>query len=189
MEHVFPEIDYSLLFSALNYYKKQGFIELSVPWVVPRETCEQTMPTGIVLTEKLDLWIGTLVGSAEQSFFQLAKEGKLKQDLSYVALTPCFRYDNYDELHFPYFMKIELFRLGKEDFSFEFMESAMYLFKYVGLDSFVETTNIGHDLVSKTGIELGSYGHRTVDDLSWTYGTGLAEPRFTTAYNMERAKC
>lgn len=186
MEHAYPEIDYSLLFSALNYYKRDGFVEISVPWTADRETCEVTMPVGVELTRELDLYLGTLVGSAEQSFLQLAKEGKLKQDLSYVALTPCFRYDDYDELHFPYFMKIELFRLGKEDFSFEFMESAMYLFKYVGLDSFVEMTNIGHDLVTKSGIELGSYGHRTVGDLSWTYGTGLAEPRFTTAKRKEQ---
>ena len=31
------------------------------------------------------------------------------------------------------------------------------------------------------GVEIGSYGFRTHEDLFWTYGTAMAEPRFSTA--------
>jgi hypothetical protein len=46
------------------------------------------------------------------------------------------------------------------------------------------TDNNSADIVSRShSIELGSYGKRSyVDDeydMSWSYGTGIAEPRFT----------
>jgi hypothetical protein len=39
------------------------------------------------------------------------------------------------------------------------------------------------DIVTPDGIELGSYGIRTVGNVSFAYGTGLAEPRFSYAIN------
>jgi hypothetical protein len=40
-------------------------------------------------------------------------------------------------------------------------------------------TDIGWDL-TLGGEEIGSYGYRTFEGHQWVYGTGLAEPRFTT---------
>jgi hypothetical protein len=42
------------------------------------------------------------------------------------------------------------------------------------------TTEDGLD-VEIGGIEVGSYGTRLHEGFSWNYGTGLAEPRFSSA--------
>jgi hypothetical protein len=44
----------------------------------------------------------------------------------------------------------------------------------------------GYDL-EIGGIEVGSYAARTADGMSWTCGTGLAEPRFSTAIENKSA--
>jgi hypothetical protein len=41
-----------------------------------------------------------------------------------------------------------------------------------------EKTEIGEDLTID-GIEIGSYGIRAYNAITWVYGTGLAEPRFS----------
>lgn len=42
----------------------------------------------------------------------------------------------------------------------------------------IQKTEIGADLTIN-GIEIGSYGVRTYNHITWVYGTGLAEPRFS----------
>lgn len=42
----------------------------------------------------------------------------------------------------------------------------------------IERTNEGADLTIN-GVEIGSYGIRTYNAITWVYGTGLAEPRFS----------
>lgn len=182
MEHVFPEINYHILSRALSFYKSQGFMECALPWVVSRETCVDTFSN---TTDRFDIYLGTLVGSAEQSFLELAKAGKLEKYVPYVGLTPAFRHDNYDSLHYPYFMKVELFRLG-EDITTDFCDAASDCFNLLGLKSEVVPTDIGFDLEAN-GIELGSYGYRQLGSLSWTYGTGLAEPRFSYVKGLKNA--
>lgn len=46
----------------------------------------------------------------------------------------------------------------------------------------IERTVEGADLTID-GIEIGSYGIRTYNTITWIYGTGLAEPRFSKANN------
>ena len=42
----------------------------------------------------------------------------------------------------------------------------------------IDTSNLSFDITYKD-VELGSYGIRKCDFLTWIYGTGLAEPRLT----------
>jgi len=50
-----------------------------------------------------------LVASAEQSFLYLYLKGFLPKG-SYQSTTPCFHYDNFDDLHTKYFIKNELIK-------------------------------------------------------------------------------
>jgi hypothetical protein len=96
-------------------------------------------------------------------------------------------------------MKVELYQSG--DHLEELITDAEYLMhNHVRRDVRLKTTlfdfEAEHDFASKllvreatpegidlvlNGIEVGSYGVRTVGNRTWTYGTGLALPRFTVA--------
>lgn len=45
----------------------------------------------------------------------------------------------------------------------------------------IEKVDYGYDLLL-SGIEVGSYGFREYKNNKWIYGTGLAEPRFSQAF-------
>jgi hypothetical protein len=133
--------------------------------------------------------LGSLVGSAEQSLLHLDLAGKLKPG-AYVACSPCFRLgDAADDLHFPTFMKVELYRNDHDLFQYlKMLKDAGDLFRELGAqaeDLAAPQTDQGID-ITLGGIEIGSYGLRTheSEDRSlhhWTYGTGLALPRFSQA--------
>lgn len=170
---------------ATEFYQKQGFVLIDVPWFVDKETVDITLPVGNrafhVNPEVYKDKNNYLVGSAEQSFIQLIRENKLKHG-KWMALTPCFRDDVEDKYHHKYFMKLELMqyepKLYKED-----LTEVVYMSKEFFENTFpceIEFTDIGMDLVeSKTKVELGSYGFRSFDNEVFIYGTGLAEPRFS----------
>jgi hypothetical protein len=70
------------------------------------------------------------------------------------------------------------------------MRYAESFFKSEGLRVAHATTDIGTDLVTQSDqIEIGSYGMRSVVinnvTYKWSYGTGLAEPRFSQALNKQ----
>jgi hypothetical protein len=56
--------------------------------------------------------------------------------------------------------------------------------KYVSarIESLVDGT---FDIVSASGIELGSYGRRSAHGHTWLYATGLATPRLTWAIQSD----
>lgn len=170
-------IDYSKIAAAINYYSDNGFKYIEVPWTVPRQTMEITAPASFVIESDF----GCLVGSAEQSFLQMIIDKKLHPG-NYVACSPCWRKDVLDEFHRPYFMKVELISIGfhRMDVN-EMIEICSGFFaKYAMIK--VEKTDIGFDIVNYKGIELGSYGTRASSQTGpWTYGTGCAEPRLTSA--------
>jgi len=77
-------------------------------------------------------------------------------------------------------MKVELYKDGDDYLellkdAYEFM-SDMLPVKRV-------QTEYGWDLCSLYDIELGSYGARTFENFTWSYGTGLALPRTTNVLN------
>jgi hypothetical protein len=125
-----------------------------------------------------------LVGSAEQAFMQAQYQGMLPAG-RYVSLTPCFRREErVTETHKRYFMKVELYA------SCDASPETALEFANIARDFMRGETDQPIDLVETAegwdleigGIEVGSYSARQGGGMSWTCGTGLAEPRFTTAH-------
>jgi hypothetical protein len=172
-------IDYLRLADTIRFYELHGYKLTDVPWIVGREAYYATKPP-----EAMDFVTlgGYLVASAEQSFLHLMLGGaKLGRSM---AITPCFRHEEYDELHHPYFMKIELIdTLDVSDAGLHKMvELAVRSYSRYAQVRVVPMDHGSFDIVEAcTGIELGSYGRRTYGGHTWLYGTGLAEPRLTQA--------
>lgn len=165
--------DWLMLTEALQYYQQRGYRYVDVPWIVPDEIARMTFDG-----EGLACQAGTLIGSAEQGFLALdvAKGDKL------MSASPCFRNEPVvDELHRLWFMKVELYLEGsrvQEVLADALKYAQMYL------DAEVVSTAEGFDIMA-SGIEIGSYGERSVSNRRWTYGTGIALPRFTMAMDQQ----
>jgi hypothetical protein len=213
-------LQYASFLEAREFYDYHGYKFVDAPWTVGREAILLTRPPAIT-GEPFSYVAGgdTLypVASAEQSFLQIQMDavaaGKPITG-SYQALTPCFRNEaKLDDLHQPYFMKLELIHWvdAKGDFTeqetalhrmvatarrfFEYMYADMHG-KKLELDVVVnrelaEGDPIGVGLAfdiqtSRGGIEIGSYGIREQEKVGrWIFGTGLAEPRFSYACETE----
>lgn len=199
---------YRHLIDAIHYYERAGFKWLDVPWAVEREAILMTRPAHI-RTEPMGYDVDYEgwnpkkhlhpVASAEQSFLQMQMDAIAKGERmtgSYVTMTPCFRNEPViDEIHLPYFLKVELISWDKttgEDLS-KMVAGARLLFEdHLWVDVVVnkDIDPIGvqaWDIISHhSGIELGSYGIRQHERVGrWLYGTGLAEPRFSIALEKE----
>lgn len=171
------------LATALEYYTQCGYSYADVPWMVSRETSLLTCPDrGRIMGVPHR---GDLVGSAEQGFLESDQQ---RRPGSYVALTPCFRDEDMpDALHGFTFMKVELYRNDDVDNEtlMDMITSAQQCLQML-LDPELEKelkivqTEFGFDL-ELGGIEVGSYGIRTMSGGDYIYGTGLAEPRFEIA--------
>ena len=185
----FQVISWGNVAKALTYYQGLGYKYLEVPWVVSDEAIGVTLPPGGRATTTQH---GPLVGSAEQSFIQLALDGKLAPG-RYVAATPCFRDEPEDHLHKRSFFKVELIQLYAEpllgDTSGErvrdmvrhalgFYDTLIKVPSGSLQPTYMQPTSEGWDIMCK-GVELGSYGYRSYWGFHWVYGTGYADPRFT----------
>lgn len=176
----YQTINWSYVAKALDFYKGLGFRYIEAPWIVSQKAVKATLPFN---RKGYSTEYGMLVGSAEQSFIELLLQGR---DLkgSYVAATPCFRDDPEDILHQRYFFKVELFR-GTTTLSeasldcFTLASMAKDFITTLGEHALITQTDSGYDL-ELNGVELGSYGPREYKGHFWAYGTGLAEPRFST---------
>lgn len=176
--------DWSVLGEAMRFYEAKGYRPVDLPWFQPLEILSITCADKdrILAVDGF----GGLVGSAEQSFLAADLAGTLGRG-RFVACTPCFRNEPVvDRTHRIGFMKVELYAnegdLETEasrmlDLARRFMETVS------GMAIDVEATEEGRDL-SLGGVEVGSYGTRRFGPVAWTYGTGVAEPRFTTAARM-----
>jgi len=166
---------------AINFYQSEGFTYVDTPWVVPLDTLQLTTTKVLISTPEYGKKFG-LVGSAEQGFIQLGMEGKLNSTIKYVSAGPCFRTDTPDFLHQSYFFKVELFAMCNSEeqasqTAIEFRDIAMSVMPA----AYPIETDIGWDL-EVNYIEVGSYGIRNISKIGWVaYGTGLAEPRYSTA--------
>lgn len=177
-------LNWNRIARALDFYRSLSFVYVEVPWVVPPEVTQATIPKeGAGLPYELTRG-GDLVGSAEQSLLWLTKLGTLKSERfepKYVAISPCFRDEERTSLHQKTFMKVELFYPTKNpETPLRLLGNARRFFQEEGLETEIRETEIGYDLYGN-GIEVGSYGFRTWEGISWAYGTGLAEPRTTQA--------
>jgi hypothetical protein len=178
-------INWKRLANALEFYKNLGFKEIDVDWHVPKSVHDITCSDGHRMFHLKDY--GILVGSAEQAFIGLQLEGRLPPG-RYVALTPCFRDEGTerDELHALYFAKVELYsslpnhateRAVLERVASSFMASQLPSGS-PPIHSVMAENGVDLEI---NGIEVGSYSSRSFGGISWTCGTGLAEPRFTMA--------
>lgn len=181
----YPNIDWQLLAKGLKYYEDFGYKRIEVPWAVTRDVAELTMPKD---AEPICAGELILVGSAEQGF--LAIEELLSPSHLYCSISPCFRGEDYivrghTQLTF---MKIELFGVIRNNAPDLTLRQIIFSAKNFFEDNLprngssieLKETDIGYD-IEINGVEVGSYGTRTVGNKTWVYGTGLAEPRFSYA--------
>jgi hypothetical protein len=180
----FSQIDMGLMLKAINFYTEVGYELLAVPMVVDKECSDKTKPSGVYNIHHNDT--GVYVASAEQSFLQLHKEGKLKNNHKYMAVTPCIRPDELDTTHLHVFLKLELIHTGKYDEYLSIIKDAFNFFSTETNNLQVIDTEIGTDIYLNN-IEIGSYGTREfLDGTPYEYGTGLALPRFSYAKSLPR---
>ncbi len=189
-------VNYFRLAQAHNAWTSKGYRYVDVPYWVSKRAIEMTFPDDILPdwgrfpVEGTEHYHGEpqyLVGSAEQSFCQIMLDGNLPAG-RYCAITPCFRDEIEDDLHHRHFMKLEIIDTTGD-------VGALSNILGYARDIFADLVNVGFDepLPLKIieyqggydyeldGVEIGSYGFREAEGFGWAYGTGLAEPRFSTA--------
>lgn len=182
-------IDWLRIGRAVRFYQNRGYHYVEVPWVVPSRITNLTAPLDskiYSLDDNMDL-----VGSAEQSFLWLAERDELwratRQGTGqkyFVSVTPCFRGDTISPLHQNSFMKVELFCThGKTIDVLRLAFDAYDFFRSEGVAvQQVDRMSAENSIdLQVCDIEVGSYGIRSRNDMTWAYGTGLAEPRFSVA--------
>ena len=175
-------ISTKILYEALQYYSESGYEMIDVPLVVDYNVIKHTCPDTIPFLHHQNLKFYN--GSAEQSFIQLHKDGKLPNG-KYMAVTPCYRHERFVcDTHYLMFMKLELIVVGGitfancDDVIDQVCDDArgFYLEQGHGVNRWYNSNEI--DLVNHYGIELGSYGYREMlDGTGYVYGTGCAFPR------------
>ena len=144
--------------------------------LVDEDIVKLTLPEGRQAKEHLGKFY---VGSAEQSFYQLIKDGFVPKG-NYMMLTPCQRDEDIDEGHLEIFLKLELVSVTKTHQNIA--QDVFDFYTKMGEKVEVVSSNYsrGCDL-EIGGIEVGSFGSRMFGDYCVSYGTGLALPRFTQA--------
>lgn len=178
------DISATLLFSAMSYFKSKGYKFITVPLLVDKDVSDFTLPTDRYAEKHSDEKV--YVGSAEQSVYQLIKEGKDFPE-KVLAITPCSRDEELlDNTHFKMFLKIELITFGENNSHLEILEDvkSFYSTLYDGNISVIDMGDGTHDL-EINGIEVGSYGRRSFLGRTVNYGTGLALPRFQQSINLK----
>ncbi len=202
------QINYECLALAQACYDRHKFSRIEVPWWATRDIVNLTKPPhlpddNIYHIEKNDKY---LLASGEQGFMYLMNKGQLAPG-AYQTITPCFRNDQYDELHCKQFMKLELISVLHKDSNIDdinlhltgIISSAKYTMQELAKvltgkdqnilqigthtdDPTAITGTLTYDLAivhDNQIVELGSYGARQAIFGKWIYGTGIAEPRFS----------
>ncbi len=197
-------LDWERISRAYAFYSKKGYKYMEVPWVVPRPVVEATMPLG-ARPIATDVGEAVLIGSAEQGFLARLQEPyrRFENGSLYFSVSPCFRGESNlrrGETQLT-FMKVELFaaeavgggswaRSEYAEMSTLLLHDAQQFMMSEGAYVTTQETPEGVDLYC-AGLEVGSYGTRTWQQFRWAYGTGLAEPRFSTAlaaYSSRRSR-
>lgn len=172
-------IDYKLLDDSLKHYEARGFKRIEAPWTVSEFVDNITKPQDRI-SFQLKHNDKCLVASGEQSFLYLYLKEFLPKG-QFQTITPCYRNESFDFLHTKYFMKNELIKtdeVNKAGLNFVVDSALNFYRQYFPYDKIsIITTNDSFDILCNGEIELGSYGIRECEFLSWIYGTGCAEPR------------
>ncbi len=175
-------ISTKILYEALQYYSELGYEMVDVPLLVDLDVSDLTKPEGV--PELYHDNGKVYVASAEQSFLQLHKEGKIGNG-AYMAVTPCYRHERFvSDTHYLMFMKLELIVIGvpfqhSDDVLESTISHAKTFFERQGHDVNVWGSN-PWDITTRDGMELGSYGERqTLDGTNYVFGTGCAFPRIS----------
>lgn len=177
-------IDLALIRKAIDFY---GCSLATVPYLVDPDIMAFTCPPGVVDKRLTHVDGKQYVASAEQSFLQLEKEGRVAVgDSPMLALTPCYRDEAVlDEVHLNIFLKLEIFDyspVGPVDYARFWAVKMQQLFDSEGVWTHIVKTDIGYDVMSEGDLELGSFGYRqSPNGVTYVYGTALAEPRASIA--------
>ncbi len=163
--------------NAVLYYKERGYKEADFPYYANIEAINVTMPKGnIALPHIGDT---AYVGSAEQSFIDCILNDEAYEG-SFMAFSPCHR----DEQHLSsktnlIFSKLELYSTEVPYIDILLDAKEFIIREYGILRDNIEKvkTKDGCDLMLN-GVELGSYGMRTVNGFTYAYGTGITFPRW-----------
>lgn len=188
-------LDWSLVGEAVDFYVSRGFSYVEVPWAVSDRAIRYTLPEGAVDIKLSTEWDATLVGSAEQSLIELKLRGSLPPG-KLVSVSPCFRgeaYTSKKEARQLTFMKVELFVPNSTEYLSLAYLAEEFFFSEQRLPVGRVHTDLGVDLFH-ANLEVGSYGCRTITlpngtPFTWSYGTGLAEPRFSVAREQFLRSC
>ncbi len=179
-------MNYDHLTEALSLYQTLGYSYIqNAPWYVGREAYYATRPDNAQGDVTVEPHGKYLVASGEQSFLQMMFDGHTIGQA--VCITPCFRLEEYDDLHQPNFMKVELIetRYVCSKNVLRMIRHAQEFFERYLNTKVVPMGPDMYDIIDETtGIELGSYGIRGYGVHHWIYGTGCAEPRLSYAYNQ-----
>lgn len=184
-------IDWFKVSHAVTFYKTLGYKYVEVPWMVCDEVCRITLPPqfpslkvhrGDTDSRSLDAYQGSLIGSGEQGLLDMRFQFKPGDML--VTASPCFRPEpnltpGVTQLQF---FKVELMVVGSDVTEIVVTHAERLMKTFTNLLT-REKTAEGIDL-KLNFLEVGSYGYREHDGFQWTYGTGLAEPRFSTALGI-----
>lgn len=182
-------IDLALIHRAMEHYKEEGCYYATVPYLVDPDIMAFTCPPGVI-DKRLTHYDGKqYVASAEQSFLQMEKEGRLGSDQPpMMALTPCYRDESVlDDVHLNIFLKLEIFHYNPQalpgvNWAYFWAESMQSFFADEGVWTHIVATEVGYDVLTKSDLELGSFGYRTSPKgVQYVYATGLAEPRASIA--------
>lgn len=181
-----PKTDWLLLGQAVEAYKALGYSYVEVPWMVSREATKLTCDKGVQFSTP----VGDLVGSAEQSLLDMRLSSMLESKGKIVACSPCWREEpQYGKWHYTSFMKVELF--SRDNVWESLLNDALTFFNTIFEDTWrlkvvkcsdgphIVQQDICIEMNSGEQVELGSYGFRKTNSFSWSYGTGLAEPRLS----------
>lgn len=191
-------VNYGFISAAVAHYRSYGFEPIDAPWLVSKKIAEITKPADrphyLIRREGSDME-KSFVASGEQSFLYLINKGHLPGYGKFQTVTPCIRPDTFDSYHTKYFMKNELIWYNVKGIANygqpwldEMLRLSMTLFSnLVGSNYYdklkvVQQSEHSYD-IELDGVEIGSYGFRSTDFVSWVYGTGIAEPRFSSVYN------
>lgn len=180
-------IDYNIIGKSIEFYEQKGFQRIEAPWTVTQAVSRITKPDFKGEEFYLDRKKKVLVASGEQSFLYLYLKGFLPTG-QFQTTTPCFRDDLFDFTHTKYFLKNELIITGDgaSVHSVDLITDNAFIFfsKYFDKNVLdIVNTEDGFDINYKD-YELGSYGYRKCEFLTWVYGTGVAEPRFSNVLNL-----
>ena len=180
-------INHRIMADAVDFYTGKGYQYVDVPWLVDTESAQMAAPRGV---RQFETFAGFLPASGEQSFYHLLKAGHILPG-NWQTITPCFRDEkSTNDIVCTHFMKLELFSVGHNlKQPRDVCDAARGFMSSYNLHTRIDDMPDGSmDIISSDNVELGSYGSRDHNGLVWTYGTGVAEPRFSTVLGRNTRK-